>query len=402
MFFRLRRMFRLVALASHFTKYLSKILKNPVQLSINLHVLYFTLNTILNRWGWEYDPDANFAQEVANPTNTEKTRNIVSAVDFAVGHLFSKNSYQGWLTPPMRTLFRKPPELRTDLELSELQGFCSTMKAFRKYPPAIQRELLKVGRYERWHSERMIVGENQKGMYFYVILDGEIEMFRMDREGMTKDKRSRSQLSISAVSSESIMNESKKTDDYERKYRIPLGSQTSGDSFGELAFVSGLRITSAITKKTTEFLLIERDDYLRIVQDTNDTHLREKLSFLKRIPLFKTLSANIETIALYGDLKSYPPESVVICEGDPCEYLYFLRSGSCRLIKALSFEKVKYHNGTYSLVPLSAEQQQQHYQNIMTNTPPPANTSLEAYQEAVQTALPEHIVTKFLNTNKLQ
>ncbi|KAI9332217.1 hypothetical protein BDR26DRAFT_869492 [Obelidium mucronatum] len=397
MFFRLQRIFRLVALASHFTKYLSKILKNPVQ------------------WGWEYDPDANFAEEVANPTSTEKTRNIVSAVDFAVGHLFSKNSFQGWLTANMRSLFRKPPEIRTEFELSEMQVWCSSMKAFRKYPVNIQKELLRVGRYERWHSERMIVGENQKGMFFYVILDGEIEMFKMDREGMDKDRKSRSQINL-AASSESVGNNeaAKRSDDYERQYRVALGTQTSGESFGELAFVSGLRIASAITKRTTEFLLVERDDYLRIVQDTNDVHSREKLAHIKKIPLFKTLSANLETIALYCDLKSFPPDSVVVCEGDPCEYIFFQRSGTSRLVKSLQFCKVRHHGG-YSLEPLhqhhlhhQAQQPQHHnHQNhhqidsshplLSSNQqqpPPPPPTS-------TPTPAAPTVVTKFVVIQKL-
>ncbi|KAJ3076692.1 Cyclic nucleotide-binding domain-containing protein 2 [Podochytrium sp. JEL0797] len=379
-------MFRLVALASHFTKYLSKILKNPVQ------------------WGWEYDPDANFAEEVANPgvSKSESTRNVISAVDFAVGHLFSKHSFEGWMTPTMRRLFRKPPEIRTELELSEMQQWSSSMKAFRKVPASIQREFLRVGRYERWHSERMIIGEGQRGMYFYIILDGEIEMFKMDREGMERDKlrKSKSLLSLAGSRSNSTesVNDTKKAnaDDYERKYRVPLGSQSSGESFGDMAFDGGRRIASAVTKRTTEFLLIERDDYLRIAANMGNDQSRDILKFLKKIPVFKTLSANPETIAHYCDLKVYPPESVVVSEGEPCEYLYFQRTGTSRLVKSLMFAKIMLHNGNHhiepiNVIPLVNHEAQPHFPHALSE-----NHLLAA-------SLPPNstLVTKFVVTQKL-
>ncbi|KAJ3121357.1 hypothetical protein HK100_012409 [Physocladia obscura] len=369
MFIRLRRIFRLVALASHFTKYLSKILKNPVQ------------------WGWEYDPDANFAAEEKAATHSSKGNYFVSAVDFTVGHLFSKNQFQGWLTGNMRQLFRKPPETRTELELSEMQTWCGGMKAFRKYPVNIQKELLRVGRYERWMSGRMIVGESQRGMYFYVILDGEIEMFKMDRDQMANDKRIASKRnSVDIInSSHGSLCESKKNDDYERKYRVNLGSQGSGESFGELAFGSeDLRLASAATKRTTEFLIITKEDYLRIVQDTNDQKLIEKLAVVEKIPIFSTLSGGLETIALYCEIKFYSPESVVISEGDICENIYFIRSGSCRLVKSIKFQK----NDTKN----------KKHQRHSTSNYPATNSS----QPAEHAKLPTTIVaTKFLKIQDL-
>ncbi|TPX68449.1 hypothetical protein CcCBS67573_g07173 [Chytriomyces confervae] len=340
MFFRLRRMFRLVALASHFTKYLSKILKNPVQ------------------WGWEYDPDANFEESVAI-TSSSKNRNIVSAVDFSVGHLFSKNQFQGWLTPNMRTLFRKPPETRTDLDLSEMQIWSSSMKAFSKYPVSIQKELLTVGRYERWHSERMIVGESQKGMFFYVILDGEIEMFKMDQEKMDADRilagsRAASKNPTPMASTESLHQNARKPDLYARQYRVQLGTQTSGESFGELAFFNeSLRLATAATTRTTEFFLVAKDDYLRIVKDINQKVSSEKLQFMEKFPILKTLSGSLETVGLYCEFKSFSPETVIIAEGAACESIFLLKSGTCRVIKSVHFLKTRMHRNTFQLEPIT-------------------------------------------------
>ncbi|KAJ1563345.1 hypothetical protein HK405_002398, partial [Cladochytrium tenue] len=132
-FRRLQRAVRLVALASHFTKFLSRILKNSIQ------------------WGWEYDPDANArylatnrrrlstssnASAAASPS-AEKTK--VAAVEFGVMGLFNTQKvFRGWLNDAMRSLFRKPPSDRTEADIMEMQTWCAGMKAFQKYQPHVQ------------------------------------------------------------------------------------------------------------------------------------------------------------------------------------------------------------------------------------------------------------------------
>ncbi|KAI8620050.1 hypothetical protein BC830DRAFT_638552 [Chytriomyces sp. MP71] len=338
-FLRLRRIFRTVALASHFTKYLSKILKSPVQ------------------WGWEYDPDANFEKTVAVVSNPEK-RERVTAVDFSVGHLFSKNNFQGWLTENMRELFRKPPNLRTDLDVSEMHVWCKTMKAFKKFPIATQKEFLRVGWYERWHSGRTVVRENQKGMYFYILLDGEVEIFKTERERL-KSVGTLSRIASRAASRASLVenqnsdeNAINQVDSNERRYRVHLGAQSSGESFGELALTqAGNRTSSASTIKTTEFFIIDKDDYLRIMKNSNMPDSSGRINFAASIPIFSTLSVPHQIVSIYTEFVTFTKGSVVIAEGDPCENLYFLKSGKCRVIKSVPFLKHDMPNKTYRLEP---------------------------------------------------
>ncbi|KAI8618416.1 hypothetical protein BC830DRAFT_1166189 [Chytriomyces sp. MP71] len=323
---KLRRIFRLVALASHFTKYLSKILNNPIQ------------------WGWEHDPDANLVeQRETQGSDGTTTYKRVSAIDFGVSHLFHKNQFQGWLTDRMRSLFRKSPQSRTERELNEMQVWCSTMKAFSKYSPSIQKELLRVGVYERWHGGRIIVGESQRGMYWYVILEGDLEMFKTHHDKLEQDR-----ILISSV--DNLNGSQTHIDQYSRQYRINVGNQSSGESFGELGFVNeGLRLASAATRRTTEFLIITKEDYLRIVLEKNDAVTKSKIAFLRKLPLLKTLSASLETVALYSEVRAFAPDSIVVAEGDICDNLLFLRSGTCRLVKSVPYLKVPARNGTYRL-----------------------------------------------------
>jgi hypothetical protein len=85
--------------------------------------------------GWEYDPDAESFRTGA----ILAVKNHVTAADFGVMKLFNtEKQFKGWLSDSMRALFRKPPNKRTDLDIIELQNWCSGMKGFSKYPPNVQ------------------------------------------------------------------------------------------------------------------------------------------------------------------------------------------------------------------------------------------------------------------------
>ncbi|KAJ3326746.1 hypothetical protein HDU76_012680 [Blyttiomyces sp. JEL0837] len=353
-FKRLRRVVRIVAIASHFCKFLSRILKNPIQ------------------WGWEYDPDANLFKVTSQDGNQKKSQ--LSAIDFGVMNLFNTQKvFKGWLNDAMRHLFRKPPHLRSESDLMEMQVWCAGMKAFSKYQPHVQKKLLAVGRYERWHSGRLIVKEGHYAMNFYVLLDGEVEVFRIDKEGLEANYQSQLKNRTFAAShrhladdgitvqdideedEEDSTTEAEKMAEYERAYRVILGTQSSGESFGELAFINdGKRLASVSTKRTTEFLVIARDDFESVMTLAQDTDVREKMHIMKSIPMLKTLSATLGTLAHYCEIKIYPPNALVVCEGDVSEYIYFIHSGTCRLVKAVPFAKIAMSRGTFRLDTITA------------------------------------------------
>ncbi|KAJ3411328.1 hypothetical protein HDV05_002392 [Chytridiales sp. JEL 0842] len=358
MFFKLQRVFRTIALASHLIKFLSRILKNPIQ------------------WGWEHDPDSNLFRNTKLRHVDQKK--AISAIDFGVSKLFNTQKvFRGWLPDAMRDMFRKQPHLRTEADITEMQLWCSGMKAFSKYQPHIQRRLLKMGVYERWHSGRVIVKEGHKATNFYILLDGEVEISRIDyagiaanhngknkhlrrnapsaSEGKRDDGNQNEQDLAKASVLELNLTEEEKAE-YERAYRIVLGTQTSGDSFGELAFINdGRRVATVSTKRTTEFLVVNREDFEAILSMAQDRDIREKLAIMKEIPLFQTLSATIGQLAHYCEVLSYPPNSMLICEGDVCEYIYFIRSGTCRLIKSVPFVKVPMRRDTFRLEAVPAQ-----------------------------------------------
>ncbi|KAI8920042.1 hypothetical protein DFJ77DRAFT_450863 [Powellomyces hirtus] len=168
-----RRVARMVAHSVHFVKFLARILKNPIE------------------WSWEYDPKTYSEDDVSHSTSLSdsKTKGHASGIPllmsheiFGVSHLFMKpKKFQGWLDNDMRSLFRKKPQNRTKHDLDIMATWCSTMKCMEKYPTSVQRALLGAAIYTRWNSSRQICKESHPVGRFYMILDGEVEISKIDR-----------------------------------------------------------------------------------------------------------------------------------------------------------------------------------------------------------------------------
>ena len=70
-----------------------------------------------------------------------------------------------------------------------------------------------------------------------------------------------------------------------RKYSKVVARLQSGAGFGELAIVNDARrAASIITTSYTILLNVEKRDYNQILRAIHNQELREKLSFLKKIP----------------------------------------------------------------------------------------------------------------------
>ncbi|KAI9206841.1 uncharacterized protein BJ171DRAFT_494953 [Polychytrium aggregatum] len=323
-----RQIARTIAWACNFLKFLSRILKNPIE------------------WTWHYDPGcfANLLKEQAEAkarlASAPMLNRHVSSLQFSISHLFvEERKFEGYLTPEMRSLFRKLPEERNSHDIDTLVRWTSSMRCFKSFPKDIHRKLIEAGSYEKWGSSRTIVKEGHHAMYFYVILDGEIEVSYVDYEGHE------------ALASEG--------QDYSRAYIHILGHQVAGDSFGELSFVEQTpHATTAITQKPTEFLTISKEEYMDIMEMRQDPSGTEKLEIMQGIPLLCTLSLPMGPLAHYCEIQSFAPNTALIVEGTVPTRIYFLRKGTCRIIKLVKFIKKSYHLGsktTFHLMPLDRQ-----------------------------------------------
>ncbi|KNC97581.1 uncharacterized protein SPPG_07053 [Spizellomyces punctatus DAOM BR117] len=413
-YLRFRRIARMVAHSVHFVKFLARILKNPIE------------------WSWEYDPktyqdeDDTSTQRTTQISPGSKNALIISYDLFGVSHLFARpKQFKGWLDHSMRVLFRKKRTERTRADLDRMVMWCSTMKCMEKYPISVQRALLQAAHYTRWHTGRQILKEGHPARGFYIILDGDVEITKVDRAKLIAARKKsvaiagilrsrqpttftshpiladREQAKDEGVSSalasyeaklaelaarkssarQSVMSHdhgfltggetasdagSDGSDDEEvvkvireieeelnKAYTVTVGHITSGDSFGEISFLtSSLRTTTYTTKRTCEFLTVSRKDYERVLSTYKESET-VKQDMLRTLPIFKTLNADMATLTHCCVMRKFDANKVVITQGVRSSSLYFISSGTCRVVQAIQFVKEDLGGRTFRIIPLS-------------------------------------------------
>ena len=85
-----------------------------------------------------------------------------------------------------------------------------------------------------------------------------------------------------------------------------------------------------------ELLKVEREQYNVILKTLMSDELQEKVDFLRQVSLFRECGDNhLQSIAYVLGARSYKRGEVVVMQGQPSEEMYFVCSGSARVIMAL-------------------------------------------------------------------
>ncbi|KAJ3153761.1 hypothetical protein HDU86_005094 [Geranomyces michiganensis] len=426
---RFRRIARMVAHSVHFVKFLARILKNPIE------------------WSWEYDPKTYTAEDVSvsvpmpdtapassNAASRYKTHTpgmplLMSHEIFGVSHLFSKpKKFQGWLDNDMRVRFRKKPGTRTSQDLDAMTTWCSTMKCMEKYSPSVQRALLSAAVYTRWHSSRQIFKEGHPVGRFYIILDGEIEITRVDRakvigarnktvalanlitsRRMTITGDSRPSLPYAgggmagiqetlpadavqaaldarqakvdgfalrrsirasmasedgsggdklppALTDEEIQEDARAVkqieEDLNKAYTITMGYMGAGESFDIAFLTSATRATTSTTNRMTELLTISKRDYENIMSTFKEAET-VKQDMLRTHPVFRSLNGDIATLINCVSIKRFDTNKAVICQGTHSGSIFFIVSGTCRVVQSVNFVRRDLCRGMFRISRMS-------------------------------------------------
>ncbi|KAJ3286550.1 Cyclic nucleotide-binding domain-containing protein 1 [Borealophlyctis nickersoniae] len=449
---RFRTAARKVAHAVHLIKFLTRILKNPIE------------------WSWEYDPKV-YEEEAAEAAVGSVpgagsvgggTPGLMNCAEFfGVQKLFAKpKHFNGWLEWDMRKLFRKPPQERTRSDIDRMHMWCSTMEGMQKWHPALQpnhstqktyplqRKLLQKARYERWSVGRLLIRESHPPHKFYILLDGEVEETKIDRAQIIAARKksialaaySRRRSTMASVgtaggwgshrpsfapSRASIMgsgeslgefnvaareaklqelvaaaearkmasskrvriggevpgvrfsrwtdeDESEDEEDEEEMdeenhdmianldheylaaYNTVLRRISAGDCFGETAILEKVaRSSSIVTRRLSEFLVIDKDDFAHIVRGFKDEDAINKDEMLRTMPVFRTLGEK-SVLAQSCTMRKFPVNKPVVIEGERCENIFFIRTGTCRVVKLVDFVKQRLGPKSFLLLPLSS------------------------------------------------
>ncbi|TPX35089.1 hypothetical protein SmJEL517_g02509 [Synchytrium microbalum] len=245
-----------------------------------------------------------------------------------------QQQYSGSLPDTMRDLLKKKPMDRTSHDIAMLQYFFTPMRAFAKWPVEGQMHFLKVGRYERWGANRMLVREGDPVGNMYIMINGNASVLQNQKNDENAPKRPNGDKAVF----------------FDKTLMMVVAELGAGACIGELAFVSNIpkRSATIMTKTACEFLSVDKaavDFVLGMSRAQSD---QRNLKLLSRFPILKTMSADPATLMRYCTFKKYMSESVVSAEGAATgnAAVHFILSGHCRVIKVLPFVQLKLPNGS--------------------------------------------------------
>ncbi|RKO92482.1 hypothetical protein BDK51DRAFT_41080 [Blyttiomyces helicus] len=365
-----RQVARLVAHSVHFVRFLARILKNPIE------------------WSWEYDPYSDDESRSGKPTGIMPGGYWEA---FGVSKLFKKPKFiGGWIDPDMRRIFRKNKEDRSAEDIERMVTWCSTMKGMQRYSQAVQRKLLENCVYRRWQIGRVLTREGHPASTFYIILDGEVEVCRIDhREADAARKKTAklaayaSRRNIRQAASTLALSHTESVDeepedqqgrdedapersigmmgsrmlhskhhlrtheeDYsdeedspvmDEAYLAIVGKMGSGESFGDLSFIHNtVRAAMIRTRRETEFLCIDGEDYMNAIRGDTYRGTSSKDDAMRSLAVLQSMT-DFAQVAHSCMMVVFPPDSVIVVEGTRSENIYLLWSGTCRVIKAVKF-----------------------------------------------------------------
>lgn len=164
------------------------------------------------------------------------------------------------------------------------------------------------------NKDTFLFQEGDTGSHFFMIVDGEISIVKV-----TKDDH------------DVIVN------------MLTFVKLFRGQSFGETALDSrgGKRTAGAYVSRMATLLMLERDDYQKIMMSYQSVLNGEVESALKNCPVFNGWEKKrLNHISSLFTKLNYSPHSVIIKAGEPVTSLFLIRRGIVKVIKAISKPKL--------------------------------------------------------------
>ena len=203
-----------------------------------------------------------------------------------------------------------PPSSRTDKQLQLVVDFTVQNKFFQdKFEhvgDSFHVELCRRIQHRNYKFDERIIRQGEIGDEFYIIIAGSV------RVELVK----------------TILGEKQRP-----RVLVTLGP---GDSFGELALLnSEPRAASCIASSLRcELMVIKKHDFVEILQKSHLTTLQNRKAFLRKIPLFRSLTPEtLVVVASHMSKRSYGCHQIIIKEGDHAAGMFVLTKGTAKVYK---------------------------------------------------------------------
>ena len=204
-----------------------------------------------------------------------------------------------------RAALEKPSHLRDIEDLYLLEELIVGVKFLSNLTLEKRLEVARVLHYELCEPGHKVFEQGEVGTAFYMLLTGTVAVEVASEDGGDA---------------------------------VEVGQLGEGDSFGELALMQegSLRAATIKAVEPCELLKVEREQYNVILKTLMSDELQEKVDFLRQVSLFRECGDNhLQSIAYVLGARSYKRGDVVVMQGQPSEEMYFVCSGSARVIMAL-------------------------------------------------------------------
>lgn len=145
--------------------------------------------------------------------------------------------------------------------------------------------------------------EGDKGDKFYIILKGRVRI---------------------------VLNYNKLNEDYEGD---KLALLDDGVSFGELSLIKNQpRVATAVCEENTYFMVLTKEDYMRLLGKSFSRKLEEKIEFLHGLKVFEDWSKkSIEKLTFFFKYRIYKKKEIFYAKNDEVDGAFIIVSGEIEL-----------------------------------------------------------------------
>lgn len=252
--------------------------------------------------------------DIANEVSCE---NVSRSMD-EYGLSFDKNYFVAKkeisLTQDHRKTLTTRWNFRTPEMIKQVMHGLQALRSLSEYPLGTQEKLCQVAWYQTLGPKKAIVRQGHDAESFYFILAGTAFVKKM----MTDPKTGETRLNT-------------------------VARLTRGMSFGEIGLIFNTKRTATVESATSmELLVIGKEDFNRIFMNDNDEEESEHVKFLRQVPIMQNwpidcLRDEPGTCILHY----FKRGSLVTEDGKKSEWLYFIKSGSCEVLKKLKNVKAR-------------------------------------------------------------
>ncbi|XP_033111007.1 cyclic nucleotide-binding domain-containing protein 2-like isoform X2 [Anneissia japonica] len=207
----------------------------------------------------------------------------------------------------LKSILTVAPNMRNKEDIDIVLALLRGNTTFGNYAKETQISLAKVMYFVTYEPRRIIIKEGHQASAFYVILSGTclVNQRETDRTGNT--------------------------------FVRTVAEICTGDSFGDEELLNDTnRGASYVCKDSVELLLVDKEDFQKIIREPLEKDREELIDFCKSQEVF--LGFPVEKLrSNHGGLtcKYYKPETVVIHNVSEAGHIAIIRSGKCRVIAEL-------------------------------------------------------------------